>query len=338
MLFHPLASLSWEKLLAISQKSPTSRVRLPDYHNVVIHGDKIYIGGHYMIFEITLNTASKSASLTEMTAPCSNFTLSTYLSRLVIVGGREWWSSGQHELSPYEITNKVWTSDDGVKWETSLPPMPTRRADASAVNPSSSQCLVVAGGVIAPKGPVLTDVVEVLRDQHWSTVHSLPAPRSEMRSTLHNGNWYLLGQSDMCCCNLNKLLHDIHQARKESKLSLAPLPSKVSAWSLVPFSKFRYHADISTSQQFSDSHIYIPQSPVFVSVGQDLVALGHYIAYGYCRDSRRWLCVGYMPDRSSNRCVAVLPSGEVLLLIQQRLGDPITVYRLSLRGIHECCN
>ena len=157
------------------------------------------------------------------------------------------------------------------------------------------------------------DVEEVLFYQHWLTVQSLPAPRSEMRSTLHNGNWYLLGQSDMCCCHLNELLHDFYQASKlsrVSKWSLVPSPSKESAWSLVRFSKLR--EPDSTPLQFSDSHIYIyiPQSPVFVSVGQDLVALGQYAAYGYSHDSQRWLHVGYMPDCSSNRCVVVLPSGR----------------------------
>ena len=306
MLFHPLASLDWEKLLTVGICQDN-----PDYRCVLVRDDRIYLGGHFTnkLFAITLNTSSKSASWTEMTTPCSRYALTTYFSRLVIIGGV------MSTVSSQEVTDKVWTSDDGVKWETSLPPMSTRRAGASAVNPSSPQCLVVAGGVLGPTVPVLTKVVEVLRDQQWSTVQPLPVRSSGMGSIVHNGNWYLLGSSDMFCCNLNKLLHSTYQTSSQSTIPI---------WSLVPFSSMR------------ESPLYfqndLPRSPIFVSVGQDLLALGNSGAYGYSHHCQRWLHVGVLPENSMNKCAVVLPSEEVLLLSQQWQSEDIAIYRLSVRG------
>ena len=71
------------------------------------------------------------------------------------------------------ITNKLWTSDTGIIWHPSLPPMPTRRYHSVAVNIGSDpECLVVAGGT---NGSMNLDTVEVLVGEQWSTLERLPA-------------------------------------------------------------------------------------------------------------------------------------------------------------------
>jgi hypothetical protein len=62
--------------------------------------------------------------------------LSTYHSQLVLVGG-------QLNGCP---TNKVWVSDDGYSWNTSLPSMPTAREFPIVVNTGTPEYLLVAGG------------------------------------------------------------------------------------------------------------------------------------------------------------------------------------------------
>ena len=103
--------------------------------------------------------SSDLRSWSESPAPSCFFALSAYDSRLVIVGGKE----------EGEITNKLWTSADGIKWESSLPAMPTKRSVLSKDNP---KCLIVAGGCLEDLREV--NVVEIFVEKQWSEVSRLP--------------------------------------------------------------------------------------------------------------------------------------------------------------------
>ena len=94
----------------------------------------------------------------------------------------------------------LWASADGTNWQETLPPMPTSRYGAAAVNTGSSggpECLVVAGGKKRP-GEII-DTVEVLREGQWSTVQPLPRPRhyifQDRHFVLHNGT-IILGATE----------------------------------------------------------------------------------------------------------------------------------------------
>ena len=114
--------------------------------------------------------------------------LTVYQSKFVLVGGRS--------SSTTEPTNIVLTSTTGEEWEPSLPAMPTKRYDTSSVSTRYPEVLVVAGGV--GEGSHLLDVVEVFKDDQWTTANPLPAPHSEMRSTLHDGNLYFIRGTYQC--------------------------------------------------------------------------------------------------------------------------------------------
>lgn len=117
------------------------------------------------------------------TVPISYFALTTYCSKLVLVGGKE------TELT---ITNKLWVSEDGSHWQPSLPPMPTKRFSSVAVNVGSPGHLVVVGGMLDYGTPL--DTVEVLQGEQWSTLQPLPLKYVDIRHTVHNGNLFLVGR------------------------------------------------------------------------------------------------------------------------------------------------
>ena len=93
--------------------------------------------------------------------------------------------------STYEHIDLLFTSDTGLQWQPSLPPMPTKRSDTSSVSTRSPEVLVVAGGQ-GSFGREL-DVVELLLGDQWSTADPLPARCWGMQSTLHDGNLYFMG-------------------------------------------------------------------------------------------------------------------------------------------------
>ena len=97
---------------------------------------------------------------------------------------------GQHRYTKEHI-NLLFTSDTGLQWQASLPPMQTKCSLISSVSTRSPEALVVAGGYGSGGGTL--DVVELLLGDQWSTVDPLPAPCSSMHSTLHDGNLYFMG-------------------------------------------------------------------------------------------------------------------------------------------------
>ena len=122
-------------------------------------------------------------SWTTTTLPYQHMSLTTYQSMFVAVGGRH--------PSTKEPTNLLFTSNTGLQWQPSLPPMPTKRYCTSSVSTRSPEVLVVAGG-IGSRGLEL-NVVELLLGDQWSTADPLPAPCYYIHSTLHNGNLCFMG-------------------------------------------------------------------------------------------------------------------------------------------------
>ena len=129
---------------------------------------------------------------------------------------------GGHHQFTYEPTDKVFTSTTTEVWRHSLPPMPTKRYQASSVSTRSSpEALVVAGGR-GLYGKEL-DVVEVLLENKWTTVDPLPSHEFEMRSTLHDGNLHFMGgvfqDSAVFTCSCSSLISSV----KKSITSTSPL-------------------------------------------------------------------------------------------------------------------
>ena len=106
-LLHPLATIQWETCWEV-----VGDMSIYAIHSV--DNDKLYLGmidDGDMVLEFSADLAAwKVLPL----PPVSEFTLSTYHSQLVLVGG---WLNGT-------TSNKLWVYDNDV-WHCSLPPMLT---------------------------------------------------------------------------------------------------------------------------------------------------------------------------------------------------------------------
>ena len=114
-------------------------------------------------------------------------TISTYHSQLVLIGGKN---------VEGDDVNSAYVSSDGINWQPSLPPMPTRRHWVIAVNIGGSpECLVVAGGFQGQCPGVPALQVEVLLENVWYTVDPLPfrcnysVSRSSLLTYLYSAPW-----------------------------------------------------------------------------------------------------------------------------------------------------
>ena len=139
--------------------------------------------------------------------------ISTYRSQLVLVGGLD--------PSTQQATNKVWVSDDGSKWEPSLPPLPTVHDYPMVVNTGSLEYLTVIGGCVQFKDGGTNVEVLVLIGEQWMSAHPIPLLSSQpplfsrprrrgidcIAHTIHDKNLFILrGWSSSLYCKLDSLL------------------------------------------------------------------------------------------------------------------------------------
>lgn len=142
-----------------------------------------------------------------ITTPTHLCSLTTYCSKLVLLGGVE--------SSTNRPTNKVWTSSpDVIKWQPSSP-MQTPRYSSSAVNGHNPECIIVAGGYNM-------DTVEVFTE---SIVKSLPTKIKFFDCTLHNNKLYLTAGGTIYHCDVKSLLRS--QNTSESLWIELPVPKIV---------------------------------------------------------------------------------------------------------------
>lgn len=173
--------------------------------------------------------------------------------------------------------------------------MPTKRCGASAVNPElTPECLIVTGGE-GENG--YTDVVEVLRENQWSTVQPLPYYMGHfLKSIVHNGNLYVVQEG----------FRDFHYCKVDTLLSSSSGESTV--WRLL---------------EGPDTQIFN-----FTSLGNQLLALGNTPRY-YCMyqptDTRiythsphtqSWVAVQDIKSYSDCSASVTLPSGSIMALVR----------------------
>lgn len=112
-----------------------------------------------MLFEFSSTSDFSSWNVITTPENVHRFALTTYRSKLVLVGGR-----GQRNL---------WASDDGMDWQQSLPPMQYRRICPAVLNTGDPEYLVVVGGGrcgYAEDECHCDDKVEVLIEEQWWTL------------------------------------------------------------------------------------------------------------------------------------------------------------------------
>ncbi len=168
-LLHPLTELQWEKCSGYTGGNV--------HNNCAVLNNKLAMLAADGLFDNdTLHVSSTDLkSWTTITLPYKYMSLTTYKSQFVAVGGMD--------ISTKQPIDTVFTSDTGLKWQISLPPMKTKRYLTSCISTRSPHVLVVAGGIDC-SGEIV-DVVEVLQELNWHTVDPLPEPCCDMTATLH---------------------------------------------------------------------------------------------------------------------------------------------------------
>ena len=133
---------------------------IDDVRCVFLNG-KLYVGGRHLSSGNHAKLYVSSADLASwmvVATPSYYFALTTYNSQLVVAGGMD--------VATEEITNKLWTSSNGTYWQSTLPPMPTKRISASAMSLRHPECIIVAGGEKSDDFPC--GIVEVYWEKQWS--------------------------------------------------------------------------------------------------------------------------------------------------------------------------
>ena len=229
-----------------------------------------------------------------------SMSLTTYQSKLVLVGGLHLYTHGP--------TNQLLTSTTGRQWERSLPPMPTKRYGTSSVSTRSPEVLVVAGG--RDSNCRVLDVVEVLQGDKWLMVNPLPAPAAGMCSTLHDGKICFMRSgvqdSTVFTCSCASLISSCSKSSVNSSTD-RPL-----------WQQFQAPGELDKIGSFSSRLVFID---------------GWATLRAYSSMTRSWLTAtntGPTPSRAGYIAATVLKTGELILA-----HDYGGVYRGAVSGERE---
>ena len=274
------------------------------YAQCVLLQDKIYVGGYTSSWEsdaLLFISSTDLNSWSQVTTPTRYYGLATYHSQVVLVGGEE--------PDTDMATNKLWTLKGETNWQPSLPPMPTSRYSSSALNTGSPECLVVSGGRVSGGDEV--NVVEILKDNEWSSVQPLPEACSSFKSTLHKGRLYLMGGwrqgPSVFHCKLESLLNEDHTQEMSHSIGL--------------WSELQIHLEFSSPSSFANQ---------LISTGGG--ARSSEIC-AYSPHTLSWLHVGNFPIGLSSTATIVLPTGELVVLGGWGAsGSSKRVFKASLKG------
>ena len=268
----------------------------------------LYVGGNLEhAWDRTKLFASKTKNFVWKVCPTPTYyyALTTYNSQLVLVGGLD--------IDNRELSSKLWSlvCATGVKWNSSgIKEMRVKRWEATAVNVGNPECLVVAGGLGADNS--ILDIVEVYNGQEWFIVEPLPCQCSHLKSTLHEGKYYLCGGNhqgtDIYSCNPKLLV----KSCKQSTSSITPL-----------WNKFQVPLKHSSLASFGQHLVAIGGKQLVIS--PDIVALSPF--------SQLWILVGKMPI-ALHSCASIgLPSGELVVIGgHTETTHCARVYKAKIRG------
>ena len=184
---HPHSRLRWRRVadlpVAMSQ------------HHIVRIGSTIYCGGGYTATSthtarLMFQYNPKRDTWSQLPiCPTLCFGLTQLDGKLVTVGGRR--------LNQPTRINDVYIFQESETWERSIPPMPTARSHATAVNYKST--IVVSGGLTHwhtdSKLRTHATAVEVFQTKTYQWHHAKPLPVGHygMSCVIVDGMFYLIG-------------------------------------------------------------------------------------------------------------------------------------------------
>ena len=160
---------------------------------------------------------------------------------------------------------------------------------ASAVEYADN--ILVAGG--KDEKYYAIDIVEVYNSHHWAKVQCLPKPCWQMKSTVLNGHWYLMGGwrqgEEVYYASLDSLVASSQPSEK-------PLTSVWKRLTDVP-------------HEHSSPAVF----------GNGLIAVGggdpsSSSIHAYSPHTQSWLHVGDMPVELGKTCTVILTTGELMVI------------------------
>ncbi len=295
-LLHPLTKLEGGKCYDLKNYYARHCAILND--KVAILTTTQYLASDVLhISSIDLN------SWTISSLPYKYMSLAIYKSQFMAVGGTN--------VSTWMPTNEVFTSDTGLEWYPSLPPMSTKRRSATSISTRSPHVLVVAGG--RGDNSKILDVVEVLMGQNWHTVDPLPKPCSSMTATLHQDEVMFTDKETITIlkCKCSSLISSC----TESSTTTTDNP----LWTIL-----KAPDSYTTTITYSSRLVNIDE---------------HGFVRGYCNMSQSWIDVGWIQTKSNlfvNRMLSVI-FGRHLTMIVLPNGDLVFVkfygvFRVKVSG------
>lgn len=255
--------------------------------------------------------------LSELDLLC--FGIGTYQSKLVLVGGVK--VTG-------EVCNDWSLSSNGITWQPSLLPMPTKRYSSAVVNTGNPEYLVVAGGL--GESDEALDVVEVLIEGNWFVVKPLPISCRIKDYCFHDRKLFLNPASiepfifSVVYCKIKTLL-------AHCNLCAAGGKSMGILWKTIDRNR-----DIGFSACGTTKYRLDKFARFFASLGGRLVTSKcdapwprAYLAFAHSPVTKSWVSVGNVPDsfNSFSAITVALPTGELVVM------SGIKIYRSTLRGI-----
>ena len=297
-LFHLLFSLEWESCASL----PTIQ-RMQDAQAVVLN-NKVYVSAAdrldptgMMGFEsniICIYDVSGN-SWKEIRSATSQHALAVYNKQLVLIGGKD--------HSTHACTNELRVlQDQELGWTQPLPPMLTKRSNASAAGIGSHLAVAGGHGPRVRHHPIPLDTVEIFNSLEWRVAESLPKPSYRMKSVLQGDTWYLMGGKEqgreVYYTSLNDLIASSNPA--------------TSVWKKLPDVPFKN----STPAVFMNELIAIG-GQVEVDRSSLLVLLASQYTsniYAYSTSKRSWVYVEDTPTAYCSTCATTLPSGELFML------------------------
>ena len=223
--------------------------------------------------------------------------LTTFKSDFLSIGG--------FDIENKTLSTEVRPLNKQLKFQPRLIPlMQSRRYRVSTVNIKifESEYLLVAGGQDISGNH--SDVVEVLVENQWIVVDSLPLPCNTMQCTLHEGCVYFLGRNAILYCKCDAL-HSWIKKRSSVK--------KERLW----------------------KHFRTDHTPItLISYGNRLVSVDEELTVrAYYDKNQCWIeTISKNNDGtivSAKAATAVIESGELILAY----GDD-AAYKISLSGEH----
>ena len=321
-LFHPLVLLEWESCASL----PTIQ-RMQDVQAVVLN-NKVYVSAAKILDQSGMHGFKSNFvciydvsgnSWKEIRSATSQHALAVYSNQLVLIGGCDHTSN--------TLTNELWVFQE--EWSQpiphTLPPMPTKRCNASAVGIGSH--LAVAGGNKPSSFRILPsdvfDTVEIYDGQEWKAAEPLPKPSFCMNSVLQGDTWYLMGGKGQGRAVYYVSLNDLIRTTNAENTT--------SVWKKLPDVPF----ENSTPAVFMNELISIggknsdlpPQFSVLRSLQQTQLTSK---IHAYSTSTHSWVHVGDTLAAYCSICATTLPSGELFML-----GDVNYPHRTSI-GLARC--